>query len=331
MKPRLFTFGCSFTAYLWPTWADILGREFDFFQNWGATGGGNQFILQSLVECHHKNQISHNDTVCIMWTNVCREDRYVDHKWILPGNIFTQDTYNKNFVRKFADIRGYYIRDLAAMWLADQILEKIGCKVYFFSMVDMINPHQYGHIEESQQISDLLEFYHPLLKKIKPSVHQIIFDLDWDSRPVENFRHTSYSLMLWRSWYNDIRDNSWPNCPNPVDFDSLPERIKKECCQQHGYENILTMINQHGKKSLVYESILKKIFQIRKKSNAPIRDSHPIPSEHLEYLQLVCTDIKISQSTVDWVNRINQLGLKGQSYDDLYIDNKTIASIPRRW
>lgn len=32
---RLFTFGCSFTKFFWPTWADILGQEFDYYENWG--------------------------------------------------------------------------------------------------------------------------------------------------------------------------------------------------------------------------------------------------------------------------------------------------------
>ena len=44
---RAFVFGCSFTQYYWPTWADILGREFNKFENWGQCGGGNQFIFNS--------------------------------------------------------------------------------------------------------------------------------------------------------------------------------------------------------------------------------------------------------------------------------------------
>lgn len=322
MQTRLFTFGCSFTSYIWPTWADILGREFDFFQNWGRIGAGNQFILQSLVECHHKNKISQEDVVCVMWTNVCREDRYVNHDWITPGNIFTQTVYDEKFVRKFADLRGYYIRDLSAIWLADQILEKIGCRVYFFSMVDMTNPAQFQHSHISQQIADLLEFYDPLLEKIKPSVHRVVFDLDWNSRPVEFFTPASPSLRLWRSWYNDIRDESWPDCHYPRDFNLLPDTVKNECSQQHDYENIVKKINHLEMTSL----------KSQKENSIEIsRDPHPVPAEHLQYIQTVCKDITISQSTVDWVNQINQLGLKGECYDDLYLDHKTIASIPVRW
>jgi len=42
---RLFTFGCSYTNYRWSTWADCLAPEFDYFENWGQSGGGNHYIL----------------------------------------------------------------------------------------------------------------------------------------------------------------------------------------------------------------------------------------------------------------------------------------------
>ena len=57
---RLFTFGCSFTHWSWPTWADILGREFDEYENWGQRGGGNVFIFHSLIECYKKNKLNKN-------------------------------------------------------------------------------------------------------------------------------------------------------------------------------------------------------------------------------------------------------------------------------
>ena len=120
-----FAFGCSFTSYYWPTWADIFGKEFEYFENWGQSGGGNQFIFNSLMECVVKNKISKDDTVIIMWTNISREDRYVNHKWITPGNIFNQSTYTQDFIKEFADIRGYLIRDLNTIFATQNILKSI--------------------------------------------------------------------------------------------------------------------------------------------------------------------------------------------------------------
>jgi hypothetical protein len=333
MKKRLFTFGCSFTEYLWPTWANILGREFEIFQNWGKCGAGNQFILHALVECNQKNKLTQDDVVCIMWTNFCREDRYVNKSWLTPGNIFGQNLYDKEFVKKFADIRGYYIRDLSSIWLADQILEKIGCKTYFFSMVDIDNPLQIHDARDQNdardQIQDLLEVYSPLIKKVHPSVHRVIFNLDWNSRPLKYFTHSSTSLRMWRIWYKNIQDTSWPTCEFPNDFNSLPEHIQMECKQNYGYNELIKEISRQEKEEKQFrDSILKGKYKIAPNERG---DYHPTPIEHLEYLQTVFKDIPLSQSTVDWVNEISTKGLQGESYDHLYLDEKTLACSPLRW
>ena len=184
----LFAFGCSFTQYDWPTWADIVGKQFDYYENWGQRGGGNQFIFNSLLECVVKNKISKDDTVIVMWTNVAREDRYLEGKWVTPGHIYTQFTYDHEFVKKFADIRGYFIRDFNTIFAAQNILKNIGCKFYFLSMVPLTNPYQYFFNDQVHRINDVAPWFESTLQQIKPSIFEIVFDLDWDSRPftVEN-------------------------------------------------------------------------------------------------------------------------------------------------
>jgi hypothetical protein len=78
---RLFTFGCSMTSYHYPTWADILGRSFDSFQNWGRPGAGNNYILNALNRCHLQNNFMPTDTVVILWTSLARIDYYQINEW----------------------------------------------------------------------------------------------------------------------------------------------------------------------------------------------------------------------------------------------------------
>ena len=85
---RLFTFGCSFTNYYWPTWADIISQDYDYFQNWGKIGGGNKFIYLSLVECHQRNKFTPDDTIMLMWSSQAREDRYIKDEWYTPGPVY---------------------------------------------------------------------------------------------------------------------------------------------------------------------------------------------------------------------------------------------------
>lgn len=134
---RLFTFGCSYTRYLWPTWATLLGFSFDEYQNWGKPGGGNMFILHSLLECDIKNQINKDDVVIIMWSSYNRQDMYRDNRWITPGNIFITKIYDQKYVDNYWSLKGAILQSLNAVHAVKKILNPIGLKWYNASMVDM--------------------------------------------------------------------------------------------------------------------------------------------------------------------------------------------------
>ena len=55
---RLFVLGCSFTNYAWPTWADMLGTEFEVYENWGYPGLGNRAICERLIELHAREHLT---------------------------------------------------------------------------------------------------------------------------------------------------------------------------------------------------------------------------------------------------------------------------------
>ena len=56
---RIFTFGCSWTRYVWPTWADIIKYtdQKPEVHNWGKPGIGNVGILYRMIECDLKNNL----------------------------------------------------------------------------------------------------------------------------------------------------------------------------------------------------------------------------------------------------------------------------------
>lgn len=184
---RFFTFGCSFTQYWrWPTWADALGQEADHFENWGLCGAGNSYILWSLVECNQRNKLTADDEVWIMWTNTSREDRYVDGRWLEGGNVYwaAGSSLPSEYVKKFADERGYLIRDLANIAAAKQILDAVGCKYRFLSMVPLSKTNSdTGHGNNpgatEHTTSDVLEFYKDVLDTIGPNVQDTLFNGDW--------------------------------------------------------------------------------------------------------------------------------------------------------
>lgn len=185
---RLFTFGCSFTRYhRWPTWADILGKQFNYYENWAQEGCGNSFILNSIVEAHQRNSFTSNDKICVMWSGISREDRYVRNKWLGLGNIywFAGNPLPKEYIKKFTCERGYIIRDLANITLAKNLLDNIGCDYEFMSMVPLdrtTHDNDLGENENDNYLddnSDVFDLYRDTLDSLHPSIYEIVYNFNW--------------------------------------------------------------------------------------------------------------------------------------------------------
>ncbi len=170
---RLFTFGCSFTQYHWPTWADILGREANYYENWALSGGGNDFILNRLVECNQRNSLTRRDLVIIMWSGVTREDHYTT-LWKLRGNQYTCNDIN--WLIDNRSPQGYLLKSLNYITAAKFILDSIGCRYYFLSMLPV------GHLEFEVTAPDatMLGLYQNVTSTILPSVFETVYQSNWD-------------------------------------------------------------------------------------------------------------------------------------------------------
>lgn len=103
INKRLFTFGCSHTAYHYPTWADIIAQSFKRHYNFGVNGAGNFFILTQLYEAHEMYNFNENDVVLIMLSSDDRGDFITPkNKWSLSGGIYNQaniETFGLDFMK----------------------------------------------------------------------------------------------------------------------------------------------------------------------------------------------------------------------------------------
>lgn len=303
---RLFTFGCSFTNYVWPTWADILADQFEQAENWGQAGASNHFIANSLVECHLRRQISHNDVVAIMWTHCERLDSYKQKTWLTPGNAHNQTVYPKAMIDQY-DTRGFYIRDLALMYMINQLVDSLGCEFYQFSMLDMDQAHENDIGQKTRtgidpRISDLLVQYKSMLDRIRPSVHKVIFNHDWFSRP---FREDTL-LPALEKHYENMAGSNWPKFENifdPACLGTIDRRTLKEIFNLNKWD-------------------WKQMLRFHKRT-----DLHPTPCEHLEYLNLVLPEYKISNGTIDKVQQLDlELRANAQCNRDVLPERS-----PERW
>lgn len=185
---RLFAFGCSFTNYRWSTWADCLAPEFDFFENWGQSGGGNHFIFNSVMECDQRCKFNASDTVIVCWTTVTREDRYIDGRWHTLGNMYTCPIYNQEYLSTQVDPRGLLIATLAYIKAVKVLLQARGTKWKFISV---------------ETIPDL-NIYKDVVTDMLPSYRDTLFAQGWPNRngdphpsPAEHLIYLDTVLPGW--------------------------------------------------------------------------------------------------------------------------------------
>jgi hypothetical protein len=283
---RLFTFGCSFTSYGWPTWADIIAQQFDQFQNWGRTGAGNAFIFHSVIECLKRNNVNSNDVVAVMWSGVCREDRFTKKRgWITPGSIYNQTEYSKEFVDHYVDYTGCLMRDLSYVSAIRCILETIGCRYYFTSMIPF-EVYDDARGWKKDLDSQIIKLYQDEIDQIRDSVYTAIFNSDWYSKP--GFLDHNSVKQQFGAWHHD----GWPS-----------------------WDEFVTGQTKHLSKHVLYE--INEVYQLTNKLNVRV-DIHPTPAEHLEYVQKVLPEFEISNDTIEWVNSVDQLVRNRQPFRHLW-------------
>lgn len=278
---RLFTFGCSFTHWSWPTWADILGREFEQYENWGQRGGGNVFIFHSLIECYKKNKLNKNDTVVVMWSSYFRKDQYRDGSWYTIG---------EDGLPKDVDFRGKYFETLSLISAARNLLDHWGVDYTFTSMVPLNSGMD---IEETyDEFADINHMFNSDLQIVNPSMLETVFNGNWGSRRMPNKKTI-------KDTYNALMGPDWPSVNEFL-------KHKLEDVDQKILEEIL---NNDTLCAYARPELVKHIVDFD--------NFHPTPDEHLEFIEKVLTKFNISNKTKVWVKEMSDLLLE-QGYDNIF-------------
>lgn len=211
---RFIVFGCSFTNYYWPTWADILSKEMPDveYYNFGRCGGGNLFISNRILEADMKLKFSDNDLVMIMWSTLCREDRYLRDNWCLAGNIFTQNVYNQEFVEKFCDPKGYLIRDLALIKLTLEYLKNSPARIIPLLSQPVHEQQAKNHLNQfDSAVKDILNLYSETINIFPSSLFELEMRGHWNHGHV--YRDLTHNL------FHDYH-------PSPIRYHGYLEKLK---------------------------------------------------------------------------------------------------------
>jgi hypothetical protein len=267
----LYTYGCSFTRYHWDTWANHMGKNYNKFVNHGRLGAGNQYILHELTKSHICGEIKLTDTVAIMWSGVTRYDHWSKGKWQSGGNMYNNNYFKKEFL-EYVDPVGFFIRDCSFIHAAKTILDSIGCRYIFFSMMPLD-----GHFSERTRLSYLdklsnsitvskyKNLYKTTLESILPSAYEVLWNYDWTSRTSElNESGESYEVYAGEDWPTLSKLTS-----GEILESDIPPEIVQDMCDSFNAKDFFHLIKE---KLYVH------------------RDLHPTPEMHIEYLDAVLPD-----------------------------------------
>jgi len=187
MPKRLFTFGCSFTEYIWSTWPEIVAYDLQIpLYNYGKSAAGNQYIFNMIMQADAIHKFNESDLIMICWTSTFREDRYIKDKWHCYGNMLQQKFYSKDYVEKYADPMGYLVRDLASISAVDVYLQHRGCRYHHMQMTDLTSrsfpwiPKYFSQtlFGTDKQMQFITGIYKPVLEKLLASFYSVLWDND---------------------------------------------------------------------------------------------------------------------------------------------------------
>lgn len=193
---RLFTIGCSMTRYHWPTWADIIGREFDHFENWGNSGLGNRAIAERLSELSLTTTFTENDVIIIQWSephrfDLHKPDKFPDEPWFTGGNIFNSPLYNAEWAGYYWNSTSYVMHTMNFINMSTAILNSLPCKWYFLSMNDL-----YELIEFTPELNIYLKLFNDKwLPPIKPFFDQN-YKTKWFKKPIRKLGITTHHVTV---------------------------------------------------------------------------------------------------------------------------------------
>ena len=110
---RLFTCGCSYTIWHWPTWADYIGVNFDAYYNFARSGSDNKNILYNVLNANEKFNFTKDDTIIVMFTSFNRCSYFKQYELFNSGDLVEQQEQHP-FMNKYPYEAGIYDSWLSA-------------------------------------------------------------------------------------------------------------------------------------------------------------------------------------------------------------------------
>lgn len=175
---RLIFFGCSYTQYGWPTWANVIGYDQGIeYHNFGIAGLGNVGILHRIIEANAKLKFNNEDKIFILWSSWSREDRIRKQNWVAAGSVFNarNPEYSNYYIKRYWSFDNDVVKNATAIHIANQMF---GENIFWQGSAFELATNEAFATKYDLETKKLVDFYLNLLPKIQVYNFEINNDAD---------------------------------------------------------------------------------------------------------------------------------------------------------
>lgn len=173
---RVFTFGCSFTNYEWPTWADILLYGNNGY-NMGISGSGNESMLYRIMEADRKFNFTQEDEIVVMFTTPIRWDiiNGTIPRFLGYGQVTNVDEVSK-YNGELYTVDSLCFKSYYSILAIKNYLENRRIKYTFSSITNIYEDvdNYFEVVEVSKELNDLINYVKTEVIFDLPSVYDFL-------------------------------------------------------------------------------------------------------------------------------------------------------------
>lgn len=204
MRGKLFSFGCSLSSQVYPTWNEMLGLYFDQHHNFGKGGAGNKWIFTALMSKIADGAIGCGDTVVVQWSSNHRYDWYRDGEWRCGGNVLNRSDLTTELGRVWFDEIASTVDACTFALAASHVLDGLGCDWYMACFHDITRPM--GWESNPIDVSD------PMLDRYRTALDR--YSMRWANRPI--YGYCFDSGLRFKEWILDDGSSTIDTHPTPM-------------------------------------------------------------------------------------------------------------------
>ena len=250
MNKRLFTFGCSFTNWKWPSWNDYIGLNFDEYYSLGCGGADNRYILYRFLEADRKYKFTSDDTIMVMFTSFNRMSYVGENNFRIHniGDLVDHNVKAHPIGKNYNFATAVYDSCIAIQSI-ESILESKNVKYEFLQSMK----HNFYHddFEMGGEVKDHLDYCLGLFKY-----------------PVmENWVYENYDFLKEKIiWQDEGNQDGHPTMKHHLDFvkEFFPQYITDKVIQYYDINQEKFSDENTEQQEEIYRDIQKEFFENEK-------------------------------------------------------------------